>query len=177
MVPVVNVDCTEQVTAGKMVSTGRAPPALFNFERFGVASPMRSADNPTMSRTRVRLTRSPSSPLGWLPPKDRVALPQLGLIVVRRFELRLVDAPGLAEERDGVRPHDRLDVAVGDARLLHLERGLRNLERVAHPPVSGAVDDDAVGSVLLDQRHQARFSHLRARGDRIPPPPPPLSHA
>src|SRR5258707_14848279 len=64
IVPVVNVDCTEQVTAGKMVSRGRCPPASFNLARFGVASPIRSLESPTTSRTTVRLTRAATSLLG-----------------------------------------------------------------------------------------------------------------
>src|SRR4051812_33526152 len=105
-----------------MGSRLRAPPEVFSFARFGVSSPTKSADSPTTSRTTVRFTRAPSSPVGRLTSENGVAFPELGLVVAGIGELGRVDSARLPEKCDGIRPHDRFDVRFGDACLLHLGR-------------------------------------------------------
>ena len=54
--PVVKVDCTEQVTAGVTVRSGRIAPWRASAARFGVCSPTSFGVSPTTFRTRVRRT-------------------------------------------------------------------------------------------------------------------------
>jgi hypothetical protein len=50
----VKVDCTEQVTAGVIVRSGRMPPRRASAERFGVCSPSMRGVSPTTFKTSVR---------------------------------------------------------------------------------------------------------------------------
>jgi hypothetical protein len=51
--PVTRVDCTEQVTAGTTVASGRLAPVAPSFLRFGVNPPTREGVKPTARITRV----------------------------------------------------------------------------------------------------------------------------
>src|SRR5687768_7579518 len=59
--PVVNVDWTEEVTAGNTVFRALTPPRSHNARRLGVASPMSAGVNPTTFRTRVRCMGVPGA--------------------------------------------------------------------------------------------------------------------
>jgi hypothetical protein len=79
--PVTNVDCTEQVTAGKIVRSGRAAYASRNARKAGVCSPIEAGVSPTTFKTKVFCT---VALLGVgarsLPPQHGIALEQLSLI-------------------------------------------------------------------------------------------------
>src|SRR5262245_13423086 len=59
-VPVVNVDCTEQVTAGVMVVSVLDAPSAARPARLGVRGPSSPPVRPTTSSTTVRCTQPPS---------------------------------------------------------------------------------------------------------------------
>src|SRR5947207_7416583 len=124
--PVVNVDCTEHVTAGRIVRSGRIAPRRASAARLGVASPRRSGVSPTTLRTSVRrIAGALTADHGGLSAQDRVALEQPRLIDLGPgLDAGDVELAGLAEERDRVAPHDRLDVGVRDPALPHERRRL-----------------------------------------------------
>src|SRR5215475_12917303 len=116
--PVVKVDWTAQVTAGKIVCRDRSPPARARACKFGVASPTWSAARPTTIRTTVRCMRFPlpCRDERRLAPEHGVPLPEARLVDAGALGEGLhIEVAALAEERYRVLPDDGLDVVFRDA--------------------------------------------------------------
>src|SRR6185295_259641 len=121
-VPVVNVDCTEQVTAGRMGTSGREE----SFARWGACA-RSSPVSPTTSRTSVRCMLTLDD-RGLAAAEDGVALPEAALVDLDGVaELGGVHLAGLAEEGDGVPPEDGGDRLLRHALLAHEGGGLGDL--------------------------------------------------
>src|SRR6185436_11802037 len=197
--PVVRVACTEHVTAGRIVRSGRAAPSRARAARLGVASPTRSPVRPTTRRTIVRCIERGDAPgsrdrpeasgvrlaraargradAGGLAAQDRIPFEEPALVDGRvRLQRGAIQLAALGEERHRVVPGDAADVGLRDAALAHQGHGLRHLERITHAPVRGAVDQDPLAAVALHERHHARLVHLRERVDGVAGPAPGREH-
>ncbi len=141
--PVTNVDCTEHVTAGRIVVSGRSAPASRNASRFGVCSPISSGVRPDdvehhgrvherVLALRVRARR--------LTAQHRVAFEELALIepTARRRAQRRRSGRSARRSSPGSSSRSVSIAASDDARLSHGSRRLRHLERIAHAPVRRA---------------------------------------
>src|SRR5690349_23209074 len=178
--PVRKVDWMGHVTAGKTVSSGRTAPRAASRWRCGVCGPMKRPAKPTTLMTTSSRIAPPWKPCvarsvrgddRTLAAEDGISLPELGLIDARPLAvLPQIEPAALAEDRHRVLPDDRLDVRLGDARLAHRLGRLRYLQRIADAPVGGAVDGDALASVVLHQLDHSRLVHLRLGIDGVPRP-------
>ena len=135
---------------------------------------------PTRSRTAFAVATSWQSlglHHGLLTAKHRVVFVQLALIDDDvAFEGLGVDAATLDEKVPGVLPGDALDLLLGNASFAHRVHRLRDLQRIAHAPVGGAVDDDALGTELLHEHGHAAFVHLGFGVNRMPRPTARIQH-
>src|SRR5690606_23894948 len=173
--PVTNVDWTEQVTAGVIVRSGTAAPRCANAWRWGVSDPSMLGVRPTTSRTSVRSTSFLHA--RRLTAQDGVPGEQRALVDGERaLDVLEVEPPALREEDHGMMPADLLDRGVRNARRAHGRRRLGHLQRIAHAPIRGTVDDDPLRAELLDELDHAMLVHLGVRIDGMPRPHAGVEH-
>ena len=176
--PVRKVDCTEQVTAGRIVrERTRAALARRARARCGVCLARASAgvSPTTFEDRRVRSHRAgwpARRPRGGLAAQHRVALEQLALID-RRAPPRAprVEPAALGEEGDRVVPDDASRCRPRRCPLSRISATVFGTLSGSLTPQSAALlIDDALGAVLLHQRDHARLVHLGVGIDRVAGP-------
>ena len=179
-----NVDCTEQVTAGRTVRE-RAQRALARRARarFGVCVAERAPASARRRRgRRVRCIgaasghprpQAPAHRRGAWPPRS-TELPSKSSASGRcraRPRARRGRAGRSGRRRPRGSPRRRVSMSPPRCPLSRMSGDrLRHLERIAHAPVGGAVDEDALGAVALDERDHARLVHLGVGIDRVARP-------
>src|SRR5205814_1382330 len=107
-VPVRNVDCTEQVTAGVIVRMGALAPDRANAARLGVSAPSMAGVRPTTLMTAVGCTLPPGE--RRIAAQDGVGIELLGDVDGRpRLQLRRIKPARLAKKRNRVVPDNLLN--------------------------------------------------------------------
>src|SRR5215471_21298576 len=136
IVPVRNVACAEQVTAGVMALIGALEPSRTSAFRCGVSAPINDRVRPTTLMTAVgcmtRGARRAVSADGVhrLAAEHGVALELLGAAHDGPFaDFGQVEPAALPEERNRIVPDDLLDYVVRNSLRTHHRDRLRHLQR------------------------------------------------
>ena len=196
-----SVDCTEQVTAGRIVRSGRQAPSRARAARLGVCLADELAgqpddvedERPVHGVRSGRAGGAAAAPAGQSPgwparpgaPLTRGAWPRRTELPSNSWLWSMAGPPRAPRDpagrsgrrtRTGLSQTMRSDVGLRDPALAHERDRLRHLEGIAHAPVGRAVDEDPLGAVALHQRDHARLVHLRVGVDRVAGPAAGLQH-